>query len=102
MMKKSKMPKRIKRIFLIGILLVTYVVTLHGLEMINFDVKDKSIYKFLINNSSSLTSNSSNIKDLKKLIGFKPNRLLSSNLVYLEKKDINRYREIVKKLGLRK
>ena len=63
---------------------MTYIFTLQMLNKINLDVKDKRLYKFLINNSTTLSSNNS-YDTLKKIINFKPNSLISNNLVYDKK-----------------
>lgn len=81
----KKIIKNIKLILFLGIIFSTYVYTLNLLEKINLNIKNESFYKNLINNSSSLTSNSIiTYKTFKEMINFKPNQLLNNNLVYLE------------------
>lgn len=83
-MNKKKKRSKLKKIFFIVILIMTYIFTLQMLNKINLDVKDKRLYKFLINNSTTLSSNNS-YDTLKKIINFKPNSLISNNLVYDKK-----------------
>ncbi len=55
------------------------------MDKINLDVKNERLYKFLINNSSSISShNFISFDSFKKIFHFQPNKLLSSNLVYSE------------------
>lgn len=83
--KKSKKKYKLKGLIFIVITLYIYIQTLNLLEKINLDIKNEDFYKMLINNSSSLSSDTIlNYEKIKEVIAFKPNQLLSNNLVYEE------------------
>lgn len=80
---------RTKHILFMIVLLIIYIYTLNLLNKINLNIENDNFYKFLIKNSSSISTEIT-YKTFKNLINFKPNKLLTHNLKYIEeKKDEN-------------
>lgn len=89
-MKRKKKFKKIRFIIFLVITIYIYINTLKLLDKINLDIKNDDFYKILINNSSSLSTDTiMDYKKFKELIDFKPNKLLDNNLVYLENPNEN-------------
>lgn len=95
---KTEKKLKVRTIIFLIMLFTTYIYTLSLLEKINININD-NLLKSLVSNSSYIkTDNVITYNNFKKIFNFKPNRLLSNNLVYVEVKDelVNKNEEMTK------